>query len=369
MKKKIITKKRVMIGIITVILVTAAIIVSLLIYAQKQMEKIPSMSAMECLEYTLRDNTEAVISVGMIQKDGQMLWTVYGNNCERLPTELHRYEIGSLTKTITAAMIAEAEQKGLLNIDDTIDKYLDLPDSNTYPTIRDLLTHTSGYNEHYFESPMIGNFFAGRNDFCSITDDMVLDRLRKLDNKNSDKSWKYSNFGFAVLGLVLEKVYDREYTELANEFLPKHGMTNSHITTGEGDLGNYWEWNAEDAYMPAGAVVSDIQDMLIYAQHQLDNEGIFALTHETLKEVNATPANYAMLDMRVDEMGMAWIIDNEHSFIWHNGATGNYNSYLGFCPRTQTAVVVLSNLSPNYKIPATVVGIKLLEEMQEKTGE
>ena len=106
MKKKIITKKRVMIGIITVILVTAAIIVSLLIYAQKQMEKIPSMSAMECLEYTLRDNTEAVISVGMIQKDGQMLWTVYGNNCDRLPTELHRYEIGSLTKTITAAMIA-----------------------------------------------------------------------------------------------------------------------------------------------------------------------------------------------------------------------------------------------------------------------
>lgn len=69
-------------------------------------------------------------------------------------------------------------------------------------------------------------------------------------------------------------------------------------------------------------------------------------------------------EKRVDAMGMAWIIDNEHGFIWHNGATGNYNSYLGFCPETGTAVVVLSNLSPGFRIPATVVGIKLLEEMQ-----
>ena len=48
---------------------------------------------------------------------------------------------------------------------------------------------------------------------------------------------------------------------------------------------------------------------------------------------------------------------------WHNGGTGHYNSYLGFCPGTDTAVVVLSNLSPNDRIPATVLGIKLLQEL------
>ena len=45
-------------------------------------------------------------------------------------------------------------------------------------------------------------------------------------------------------------------------------------------------------------------------------------------------------------------------------ATDDFNSYLGFCPETQTAVVILSNLPPSYRIPATVMGVRLLEEMQ-----
>ena len=75
-------------------------------------------------------------------------------------------------------MIAQAAQDGLLNIDDMIDEYLDLPKNNTYPTIGDLLTHTSGYNEYYLESPMIGNFFAGRNSFNGISDEMILNNRK-----------------------------------------------------------------------------------------------------------------------------------------------------------------------------------------------
>ena len=44
----------------------------------------------------------------------------------------------------------------------------------------------------------------------------------------------------------------------------------------------------------------------------------------------------------------------------------NYNSYLGFNPETGTAVVVLSNLAPNYRVPATVLGVKLLLELDNK---
>ncbi len=65
----------------------------------------------------------------------------------------------------------------------------------------------------------------------------------------------------------------------------------------------------------------------------------------------------------MDEIGMAWIIDNKNGIIWHNGGTGDYNSYIGFQPKTKTAVVVLSNLPPNYRIPATVLGVKLLLEL------
>lgn len=66
----------------------------------------------------------------------------------------------------------------------------------------------------------------------------------------------------------------------------------------------------------------------------------------------------------MDAIGMSWIIAKENSIIWHNGVTGNYSSYLGFNPETKTAVVVLSNFPPSYRIPATVLGIKLLTESE-----
>ena len=56
----------------------------------------------------------------------------------------------------------------------------------------------------------------------------------------------------------------------------------------------------------------------------------------------------------------------KNNIIWHNGGTGNYNSYLGFNPETGTAVVVLSNLVPNYRVPATVLGVKLLLELDNE---
>ena len=60
---------------------------------------------------------------------------------------------------------------------------------------------------------------------------------------------------------------------------------------------------------------------------------------------------------------MSWIIDSKNNIIWHNGGPGNYNSYLGSNPETGTAVVVVSNLAPNYRVPATALGVKLLLEL------
>ena len=103
--------------------------------------------------------------------------------------------------------------------------------------------------------------------------------------------------------------------------------------------------------------------MLAYAQMHLHKDSPFAVCHESLKTINAFIESYRMMGIHMDEIGMAWIIDRENGFIWHNGGTGHYNSYLGFCPETGTAVVVLYNLPPNDRIPATVLGIKQLQEL------
>lgn len=339
-------------------------LVGFMIYGNSRMQKLPQLTFAEALAYTTKDNPDAIITVGII-KDGQISYQVYGENGKELPAELHTYEIGSLTKTVTAALINKAVGEGRVSLESTIDQYLPLPDGNQYPTINQLLTHTSGYRGYYFETPMIGNFMIGRNDFCGITKDMIVDRLGRLNMSQNSYDFTYSNYGYAVLGLVLEAIYDTDYTTLVNDFTQNDlGLTNTKISDQNGDLDNYWAWKKDDAYLSAGAITSDISDMLSYAQMQLDGDPHFADCRQTLATINASSAFYESMGIRMDEIGMAWILDTENGIVWHNGGTGDYNSYLGFHPESGTAVVILSNLPPSYRIPATVLGVKLLEEIR-----
>lgn len=358
-------KKILIIVIVSIILCIALIVGGLFLFGKYQISKIPGLTSTEVLEYSTKNNSKAVITVGII-KDGQTSYKVYGENGKELPQELHTYEIGSLTKTFTAALINKAVNEGKINIDNTIDNYLSLPADNEYPTIKELLTHTSGYKGYYFERPMVSNFFKGRNDFYGITKEMVLDKVSDLSMDKENYGFKYSNFGYAVLGLVLEAVYDTDYTTLLNNFVQNDlGLTDTKISDESGDLGNYWDWKSDDAYLSAGAITSNISDMLSYAQMQLESNPYFTECHKSLKTINASTKDYKTMGINMDEIGMSWIIDRKNSIVWHNGGTGDYNSYLGFNPETGTAVVVLSNLSPSYRIPATVLGIKILTESED----
>ncbi len=164
------------------------------------------------------------------------------------------------------------------------------------------------------------------------------------------------------MGLVLEEVYGTDYTSLVNEYLQKDlAMKNTHVSNGDADFEGNWIWETDDAYISAGAIVSDIKDMLLYADAQLS--GNTTLCHQTLRQVNASDKWDRLGGFCIDEIGMSWIIDTENRFIWHNGAIGMYTSYLGFCPEKNTAVVVLSNLSQDEEIQTTTIGFKKLMEI------
>jgi CubicO group peptidase (beta-lactamase class C family) len=361
----VVLKKKKRLILLVVLLSAALLVVGFSFYGKAQMAKIPDLTFEDALAYTLKDNKDAVITVGIIQ-DGQATWKVYGENGEELPDELHTYEIGSLTKTFTAALINKAIDEGKVELDATIDTYLPLPEGKQYPSIKELVTHTSGYQGYYFEKPMIGNFFNGRNSFNGVSRDMVLAKAKSLDMDQESYGFKYSNFGFAILGLVLETVYESDYSALLNDYVQNDlDLAATKISQQDGDLKNYWDWQPQDAYIPAGAMTSNIEDMLRYAQMQLADDPRFEPCHESLKIIDDSTENFRTIGINLDEIGMAWIIDNENGFIWHNGGTGHYNSYLGFCPDAETAVVILSNLAPNYRIPATVLGIKLLQEVSD----
>jgi len=347
-------KKKMWIIAVAVITCICLGIAGLALFGRFQMGKIPGLTFEEALAYTTRGNNDAVITVGVV-RGRDTSYTVYGKDGMELPHSAHTYEIGSITKTFTAGLIY-----GVLDIDATLDQVLSLPEGVDYPTIRDLLTHTSGYRNFYFEKPMIANFLAGRNDFYGIPELMLVDRLANVQVENKEHAFLYSNFGYAVLGLVIEEIYKEDYTLLMNTFLRDRCMfINTKISDQSGDLGHYWDWEVGDAYLPAGGLTSNISDMLTYAQSYLYGEPI-----QGERVIDASSERLKAMGIHMDEIGMGWMIDRENGFIWHNGATSHYNCYIGFCQDTQTAVVVLSNLAPDERIPATVLGVKLLKSLQ-----
>ncbi len=264
-------------------------------------------------------------------------------------------------------MLCKAISEDKLSLDDKIDKYLKLSPKSYYPTIKRLITHTSGYDNYYFESPMILNFLKGRNDFYGINENMLLKRIGRVKLENKDYKFNYSSFGISAIGAILEQVYHKDYITLMNSYIKQDlGLTNTKISDGFGDLGHYWEWSDSDAYMPAGALVSNISDMMKYAQLQMiENPKYLSLAHKPLAVISANNRINEKMGINMNEIGAAWIIDNENDILWHNGGTENYNSYIGFDKEKQLAVVVLSNLPPRYRIPATVIGIKILTTLQK----
>ena len=360
-------KKNILKVILIILLVTAVGFGGYVVYGSYRIKQLSSMTFKEMLAYTTKDNKNAVITVGIVQ-NGKMTYDVYGENGSILPKEEHIYEIGSITKTFTTSLLCKAISEGRINLDDSIGNYLTLQNKEYYPTIRRLVTHTSGYKGNYIEKPMISNLLHKQNSFNGISKEMLLERLGEINLDDSDHSFKYSNFGMATLGAVLEQIYDKDYTPLINDYISDDlGLTDTKISDGSGDLRNYWKWSESDAYMPAGALVSNITDMMQYVKIQMDEElPYLSIAHEALAEVNATSGSYAKMGIRIDSVGAGWIIDQENNIIWHNGGTGNFNSYIGFDKENQIGVVVLSNLAPNDRIPATVMGIEILTSLQGK---
>ncbi len=359
-------RKKIFKVIMIVFLIVIAGIVGFGIYGSYKVNQLADMTFEDMLAYTTKDNKNALITVGIIQNN-KMDYEVYGENGIKLSHEKHIYEIGSVTKTFTTSLLCKAVSEGRASLDDHIDKYLNLDKKNYYPTIRRIVTHTSGYSGYYFETPMISNFLNNENDFNQISKDMILKRLGEIDLRDSDYSFKYSNFGMAALGIVLEQIYEKDYTSLMNEYISNDlGLINTKVSDNSGGLNNYWQWSESDAYIPAGALLSDITDMMQYVKIHMDEKPDYlSMAHKALTEVNATTAGYGKMGIRMDAAGAGWMIDNENNIIWHNGGTRNYNSYIGFDKKNQIGVVILSNLPPNYRIPATVMGVKILTSLQK----
>ncbi len=331
-----------------------------------QLDKLSNMSSEEMLEVLTKENSNVKVSIGVL-KDGKSSFRILGQNMKEEENVSYDYEIGSISKTFLALMMSEAISEGKINIEDNISKYLDLESDIYYPTIKRLLTHTSGYSSYYFDSQMIDNRLSGANDFYNISKSKMLDKVKSVYLKDKDYKFNYSNFGISVLGQVLEKVYNKDYTSLMSEYIKENlKLENTSVATCKGNLDSYWTWDKDDGYIPAGAIISNVYDMTKYVELYLNSDKRYvAKTYEPQSHIDASNFIYKKLGINMDEIGMTWIIDSKNDFVWHNGATGNFNSFVAFNRAKNIGVVVLVNTPPNEKIPSTVIGMRLMKELCE----
>lgn len=273
-------------------------------------------------------------------------------------------EIGSITKTLTSLLLAQAAEDGAVDLDAPAAGYLDLGDQPF--TLAELASHRSGLPrlepglEATVRSATSG--LLGRDPYTNDVDDLVA-AARDAD-VSGEGTVAYSNFGVAVLGQAVAAARGSSYADLLErDVFDRLGMTASDAPVtkeglppdaprglaGSSRPADPWTMNAE---APAGGVRSTAADMARYAEALLTADPALGVDPAT------------MLDPRFDDgdrrIGLAWFTETvgDRTVTWHNGGTGGYSSMLALDREAGTAVFVSGDTTAS----VDEIALQLLEE-------
>lgn len=263
-----------------------------------------------------------------------------------------RFNIGSIGKTFTAVAIMQLAEKGKLEIDAPVVRYLpDFPYGDAI-TLHHLLSHTSGLS-NYMAHP---EYRSVMSRLRAIDDFLPLIYDQELVFENPGEAFSYSNSGIVVLGAVIEKVTGRPYREhLRDSVLLPAGMTDTGI--------NFWDEVVPDRAMgytrslsgeytaavlrvpPAsadGGIETTVLDMLRYDR---------ALYGDTLL---GEAAKKRMFTPNLRQYGYCWRIgdDGGRRSIGHTGGASGVSASFQRYPDDDVTIIVLSNFSGAAEGPA-----------------
>ena len=151
-----------------------------------------------------------------VVKGGKLIYThAYGKahlNPDVAATPEMRYSIGSISKQFTAAAVLILQEQGKLKLDDAVGKYVPGLTRGDEVTIRQVLSHTSGYQDYWPEDYLMTPMMK------PATAQQILDAWAKkpLDFEPGTK-WQYSNTNFVIAGLIVEKVSGQKLFEFLGE--------------------------------------------------------------------------------------------------------------------------------------------------------
>ena len=297
------------------------------------------------------DGPGAVVAV---LEDGEVVFEkAYGraNLTHGVPMTLEtRTNIGSTSKQFTAMALALLDQRGVLSLDDDVREHVpELPDLGATVTIRNLLTHTSGYREFLNLLALTGR----RIDLGSYIDRdeivQILQRQPALQDAPG-MAFNYNNSGYALAALIVERATGQLFPDwMAENVFAPLGMTQTVVradptvivpNSAQGyTMGEDGRWReAVDLYgaMGAGAIYSTAGDLARWARNYQTAElgGPEVIREMTTPFVleDGTDTGYG-LGVFVDEMGGL-------RRVHHGGADNAHRSMLMAFPESGSGVVV-----------------------------
>jgi CubicO group peptidase (beta-lactamase class C family) len=153
-----------------------------------------------------------------VVKGGKLVYThAYGKahiDPDKPATPDMRYSIGSISKQFTAAAILLLQQDGKLSLDDAVGKYVPGLTRGDEVTIRQILSHTSGYQDYWPEDYLMTPMMKPENA------QQIIDAWAKkpLDFEPGTQ-WQYSNTNFVIAGLIVEKVSGQKLMDFLGEHI------------------------------------------------------------------------------------------------------------------------------------------------------
>lgn len=272
------------------------------------------------------------------------------------------FVIGSISKSFTALAVMQLVEAGKVDLDAEISQYLDgfagRPAGAI--TIRQLLSHTSGFSTTQGNQPFTGAT-GGRDDLANRVSEVA--EIAPADPPG--QGWEYSNVNYQILGRLIEVVSGQDYQGYVTaNILEPVGMADSFVSDGEvhdSMATGHTSWfttkravpetPTDRATAPQGGIVSSAADLAQYMAMMMNGEDdVLSAEGKALmmRPASAVSPSY----------GFGWFLEADGG-VWHTGSTPGFESLAWMLPAQGKGAVVLVN---------AVSGVGFAETTELRTG-
>ena len=308
------------------------------------------------------------VGIGVLKNDNPPLISVAGRrNVKSLAAaeKDDRWHIGSITKSITATLIASQISNGLYDFETPISdllKHIPIHQSKKKITIKQLLTHTSAFNANYSLLTRIRIPKPSETNMSYRTR-IISELLQKPISIRQSREFLYSNVGYSVAGHIAETAANIDFESLVQRdifekcdlnsagFGAPRGESQNDQPMGHSNLlgirrpanpfGSGFTDNGLEL-SAAGRVHMNLGDLLKY--------GHLHLTHDQSHHLDITSENWNILHSPIcDNYACGWVKEtldwSDGPILWHNGSNTLWYALLMILPAKNLVLAFTTNNS------------------------